>query len=722
MARYSLTIFLSAFLLFQLQPLIARIILPWFGGTAAVWTTCMMFFQIMLLLGYTWSHLLRRRLSPKSAWMVQTLLLVIAAWLTSIVPDEHLQPNGNENPTWAILGLLGQTIALPFFVLATTSPLIQAWQSTTHPNRSPYRLYALSNLGSMLALVSYPFLVERYFSVADQTRYWRIAFVTYCVLCGWSGWQAFGESAWRSAGQPSDTPRHSGIRFWTRARQTMVWLILAAAASTVLLATTNLMSQDIASVPFLWILPLALYLASFVICFDMAKLYQRWLFVPLLAVSAMASLLVFHLSVLTGALLQIGVLSMVCFAVAMICHGELERIKPAPEGLTWFYLVLGIGGAVGGIFVSVAAPRWFNGYHEFQIGLLISLIVAAIALYRSMQERPSRSSWVRMLGAWLAASFLFLASSLTVSSLCVNADPSFFPNRIFQSRNEYGLLAVEQENGYRKLIHGQIEHGGQFVDPQQTNFSSYYQPGSGVAIAIEACRQDRRSAPEGEPKGLRVGILGLGVGGMMRWSEPGDTFTFYEINPLVAKIAREYFTYLDDAPGRSEIVAGDGRLQLERRARNRSSNEAATRNENEPFDLLFMDAFSSDSIPVHLITRECFEIYLRNLQPDGMLIAHISNRFVDLRPVVYQNAIDAGLTPILIETKSDEVGYRTRWVLMTRNADILNSETVKQYQTDWPQDMRPIRWTDDYASLFEVIDWSGKIDWDRLSEPRRKSE
>ncbi len=699
MLRYGITIFLSAFLLFQVQPMIAKFILPWFGGTAAVWTTCMMFFQIVLLLGYSYAHLLRLLFKPRTAWLIHIGLLVVAVLFCQVAPSEAWQPAGGENLTLGILMVLAATIGLPFFVLSTTGPLVQVWQSTSHRGRSPYRLYALSNLGSMLALISYPFLFERFMPLASQATWWSVGFLAFAGFCCWSGWQTINIKDWEGEADPtanSSTQRNSTSSSigWMRP---MVWVLLTMAASVMLLATTNLMCQEIASVPFLWILPLSLYLLSFIICFDRPAWYKRRIFMPLLVISTFISIALVHLNVKAGIMMQIGGLVTVCFASAMTCHGELERLKPEVRYLTGFYLLVAVGGALGGIFVAVIAPHIFTGFYEFHLALLICLLVPLVIL---VQEYRHRRGAVSKPVIWILGSAIMLAATFVVCSLVYFVDESYHPTFVYQSRNEYGLVSVLESGQYRRFINGRIEHGGQNTDPAfAMEHTSYYMPGSGVSIAVESFRDYLKSI--GSERGLRVCVLGLGAGGMMTWGETGDQFDFYEINPLVEGIARNYFTYLSAGAADSRVVLGDGRVQLQRHADN----------DGQKYDLIFMDAFASDSIPIHLITSECFDVYEKNLDENGIIIVHISNRFVDLRPVVYQSAIERGMTPILVDFRPRDKGNPTVWVLLTKNQSICNSDLVRNSQTEWPTDMKPVRWTDDYASLAAQLKWSNTIDW-----------
>lgn len=717
MLRYGITIFLSALLLFQVQPLIARNILPWFGGTAAVWTGCMLFFQTGLLLGYGYAYVVQRWLSPRNGWYVHMVFLTLAAFFAMPIPSESLQPSGTENVTVGVWSILLKTIAIPFIALSATSPLIQAWQAETHSHRSPYPLYALSNVGSLLALISYPFVIEPWLSAGEQGQVWRLVFWMFVVFCFASGWQVSKISDRQQQAQGTDGTLDS-----TPVWQLLVWLALAMTGSVVLLATTNLLCQEIAAVPLLWIAPLTVYLLSFVICFDYPNLYQRWFFIPFLAISAVIAVFVVLINVFAGVGLQIGAMLSVCFAATMTCHGELERLKPAPRELTKFYFILAFGGALGGFGVAVLAPKWFADFYEFYIGVLASLTIMMIACYYSyFAKRGGGERWkFQTIGSMIGLLLLIGAFAIVALSLYIVIDPNLRPNEIHRERNEYGLLAVEEKSGYRNFIHGHIEHGGEFVSGESKKYSSYYQPGSGVAVAIEVFREFQ--ILNGRDEGLQVGVVGLGVGGMLAWSKANDQFTFFELDPAVERIARKYFRYLNQTPAKTEVIIGDGRIQLQRRGEAiRQKKATQAQMDAARFDLLFLDAFSSDAIPIHLMTAECFSIYLDNLAENGVLIAHITNRFVDLRPVVYHLANENQLSPILLETKHTSDTSATRWVLMTRNADVLSTLASHPNRVDWPRGMKTIRWSDDRSSLFDVITLSGKIDWTPVKETRQKN-
>jgi hypothetical protein len=709
MLRYSLTIFLSAFLMFQIQPLVARAILPWFGGTAAVWASCMLFFQSGLLLGYGFVHALRLWVRPKTAWYIQIALLLLAANYSYPIPAEKLQPDGNENLAFSVFWILALTIGIPFFLVSTSGPLIQAWQSLSHPHRSPYPLFALSNFGSLVALLSYPLVTERYLATWEQGRFWQIGFLIFGVLVFASGLQIGRDSTWIEppadgiTAHPNRSPRSQFLP--------LIWMLLSMNGSTLFLATTNLMTQEIASVPLLWVLPLSIYLVSFMICFDFPKAYQRALFAPALAISAIAAVVVVHLTAFLAIGLQIRILCTICFFGTMTCHGELERLKPNPGKLTSFYLAIAVGGALGGLLVAVVAPLLFAEFYEFQLSLLATMMISMVALFLGRERAlpngsPERWSPMSTVFRLTCQLLLLISISCVLCSLAYLFFPGFRPNQIHRERSQYGVLAVEESGNYRRFVHGNIEHGGQFLDKVTPQYSRYYYPESGIALALGTLREklQPRSSTHLAKRRLNVGIVGLGIGGVLAWAERGDRFTFYELDPAVERIARKYFTFLIDSAAETQVLLGDGRLQLKRRLDDISSSPSEPK-AVERFDLLFLDAFSSDAIPIHLMTEEAFAIYLEALSPEGIVVVHITNRFVDLRPVLYHHAERFKLTPVYIESIKSDRQQETRWILLSRDPGILDSEMVKKHACRRPPDMLPIRWTDDYSSLMDVIKW-----------------
>ncbi len=681
MLLYPFVIFLGAFLLFQIQPLIAKIILPAFGGSSVVWSTCMLFFQVVLLGGYAYAHWLHEHLAPKKQAMLHSLLLLASLLVLPIGPDAARAVRGVDHPSWQVLRLLAATVGIPYFLLAATSPLLQAWYARRR-GKAPYRLYALSNLASMLALLSYPALVEPTLTTRHQGSIWSIAYFAFAALCASAAWhsasahEAYVESSSESELVSATTPD------W---RLFAIWIALAACASILLLSVTTFLTQDVAAIPFLWILPLSVYLLTFIVCFDSPRVYFRPVFYPLLA--AALSLFAYLLKHPNGAL-KIGwtvVLSSVAlFFCCMVCHGELVRLKPHPRYLTLFYTMLSVGGATGGIFVALIAPNVFNGYEEFPIGLgLCSMLAGGVLLV------CQREWFHRWWGRALSGSVIALVTAyLIVLGFIVHDSLAGFR---LARRNFYGQLRVEDASNeddnltHRKLLHGVINHGEQILDPKYRREPiSYFCNGTGIGRAMLAGK-------EGVPR--RIGILGLGCGTLAAYGRTGDTIRIYEINPLVLEIARSEFTYLQETPARIETVLGDGRRSLE----------------NEPsqqFDLLVMDAFSGDSVPVHLITREAFQTYLRHLKPGGILVVNISNKHLDLRPVMERGAAAFGKIALYYSFdafEEDTFCKNADWILVTDPS--VRETQPKLYAAG--QVLKPYTsfraWTDDFSNMFRIL-------------------
>ena len=678
---YASVIFLGAFLLFQIQPLIAKIILPTFGGSSIVWSTCMLFFQVVLLLGYAYAHWLNEHLRPAKQAITHSALLLVSIAVLPIGPNAAHGVNGAGHPSWQILRLLAVTIGFPYFALSSTSPLLQAWYAR-RKDKTPYRLYALSNLASMAALLTYPALLEPNFTTRHQGWIWSIAYVAFALLCTASAWQNA-----RGLTKAGETETKQALARDARPRWPMMllWIGLAACGSILLLSVTTFLTQDVAAIPFLWVLPLSIYLLTFIICFDSPRAYARPVFYPLLAA---ALFLLAYLLKHPNGVLKIGwtvVLSVAAlFFCCMVCHGELVRLKPRPRYLTLFYTMLSVGGATGGIFVALAAPSIFSGYEEFPIGLALCAVLAAALLladHRDWFRRP----WGRV----VSAAMLALVGAYLVFLGTIEHD-SLAGYRLAR-RNFYGQLRVqdtvdEDDNFvHRKLLHGVINHGEQILDAKYRREPiSYFCHGTGIAYAM-------LSGNPGIPR--KIGILGLGCGTLAAYGRPGDTIRIYEINPLVLDIARSEFTYLGDTPAHVETVLGDGRLALEQEP-------------SQQFDVLVMDAFSGDSVPVHLITREAFQTYLRHLKPGGILAVNISNRHLDLRPVMERGAAALGRIALFYSfqaSEEDSLCKNADWVLIAEPSiretqpALYKAGQVLQPYTGF----RP--WTDDFSNMFRIL-------------------
>ncbi len=672
---------LSAFLLFQVQPVISKFILPWFGGSPGVWSTCLLCFQVLLCAGYAYAHTLRR-LSRKWQWSVHGTLVLAAVCTLPIAPGPQWKPTGETDPVRGILAILLANVALPYFVLSSTSPLVQVWFGRLGEGRAPWRLYALSNLGSLAALLSYPFFVEPRWDVMQQAWLWSGGFVLFALLSLWSAhrdWKLGGEN------QPDD--RAPDIKpLWSRR---LLWVLLPAVASVLLLATTNHLCQDVAVIPFLWVLPLSLYLLTFIICFEHERWYARaaWALpsmVVLLAAGTHESLVEqdwWHWDLAPNFQAEIALVCGAMFLGCMICHGELTRLKPGARHLTEFYLFMSAGGALGGLFVSLAAPRLFTTYREWPYGLFVAFAISSAALTRevwSMRGRWSRRFGLAGAVALSTALGIWFAMHLTPEE----AEP------IAITRNFYGVISVVEEfddhgTGSRTLYHGDIVHGYQYLSVQRRNEPhGYYGGATGIGRVLRALR-GRADA--------HVGVVGMGAGTVAAYGKKGQRFRFYDINPAIVRLARTHFHFLEDMEQRGgtvEVAMGDARQSLEREKSRR-------------FDVLLLDAFSGDAVPVHLLTREAFEIYLRHMKPEGVIAVHVSNRYIALAPVVTRVAESLGMRTTRVITEFHGLDEASDYVLVTNSQATLNANPPDV--PDVKEPVVPTLWTDRRHNLFEIL-------------------
>jgi SAM-dependent methyltransferase len=675
MPLYALTIFVSAFLLFLVQPVMAKQILPWFGGSAAVWTTCLVFFQMTLLLGYAYADLVVRHLSARSQVGLQVVLLLISCIALPIVPGAQWKPIGTESPSLLILGLLAMTVGLPYLLLSTTSPLVQAWFARSFPGRSPYRLFALSNLASMLALVGYPFGLEPWVTTRMQSYGWSGAYAVFAVLCAACGWYSLRTSRSLADGGAADAriPAESGNEAPPTPGRQLLWGALAAMGSFLLLAVSNHICQNIAAIPLLWVVPLAIYLLTFILCFDGSGWYRRGLFAPLLA--AVLGVMGWTLADrdLTHELaLQIGVFCAGLFIACMFCHGELARLKPAPRYLTRFYLMISAGGAFGSALVGLVAPLILPAYFELAFGLV------ACAALLTFQVRRAHPVFVTL--AIAALVFTLGAEVWQVKE--------FYKNTVLATRNFYGVLRVQEfgddTTRHRSLIHGTILHGTQYLAPELARSpTTYYTQSSGVGRVLESLHPSVRP--------LKVGIIGLGTGTIAAYGSRGDVYRFYDINPAVVTIANRDFSYLKDSEATIETALGDARLTLDREP-------------PQGFDLLAVDAFSSDAIPVHLLTTEALAIYLKHMKPGGIIAFHVTNRYLNLVPVVQRLAEVHGLHAAMIYDDTDDgMTSVSDWVLLSDSEAALEPAQISEVAV--PIEPRPDLklWTDDFNNIVQVL-------------------
>lgn len=786
---------LSAFLLFQVQPIISKFILPWFGGSPGVWTTCMLFFQVVLFAGYAYAHGLTL-LPRKWQGVLHGLLLGLAIVMLPIAPDEKWKPTGAEDPAFRILLLLLVSVGLPYFVLSSTSPLVQVWFTRTNGGASPWRLYALSNIGSLAALLSYPLFFEVHWDVLEQTTLWAVGFGAFAILSLSGIWMDRRHALDAAARPPEKVNTAADHPGWGRRS---LWVLLSALASCVLLSATNHVCQDVAVIPFLWVVPLSLYLLTFIICFEHERWYARvsalWALPALVLLfvactedqmrkqafwTSLEKLAHTHvepvLEKLTGGSVDLSTLDLTpnylwelgwsfgaIFFACMLCHGELTRLKPAPRRLTEFYLLMSAGGALGGLFVSLGAPRMFTTFAEWPLSLIAAFILGCVVLLRGVWRVQSGWGWPILavitlavgLAGWVLAAHsklvhdalpqqakmdivvpmwvlglvaagmvaclalvlvraarrgtvrigmlsLLLLGALSAVALLMMTDLGFKrEEKLERVRNFYGMLTVterEDVNGDPhsiELSNGGIVHGMQYVSPvYRREPTTYYNHDTGIGKALDSLRTRAEA---------RVGVVGMGSGTVSCYAQSGHTYRFYDINPEVVRIAQKHFTYLGDLQKRGarlEIVVADARLALEREP-------------SQGFDVLLLDAFSGDSVPVHLLTREAFTIYQRHMRPDGIIAVHITNSYLVLAPVIEKIAQDVGYKTTRIATASDGSEQdSTDYILVTNNPTFLaaNPPSLVGNEIVLKHDVR--LWTDRYHNLLKILD----IPWNVVKE------
>ena len=649
----SVTITCSAALLFAIQPMIAKTILPRFGGSAGVWVACMMFFQIVLLLGYLYSFWITRYPRPFVRTAIHLLLLGVSLPLLPLRPRVEWTTG---NPTLSILLALAASVGLPFFLLSTTSPLVQSWYAGSRGANLPYRLFALSNTASLLALLAYPVVIEPALATPIQLRWWSIGYLAVVLLLTMG---AIHNRAWTFEDEPGAAAASSN--------RPVLWIMLAACASALWLAVANYLSQEVAPIPFLWVLPLTLYLLSFVICFGWDGWYRPKLFRWLLPAAWIAIGSRIGLGATGGDLrFDIPLMLMALLVLCLFCHGELARTKPAPRGLAFFYLMAATGGALGAMFVGLAAPAVFSTYLELPIGIVATVFLSLVLIYGI----TARGRLIRL--GVLAIAALVAASSFNGGSASVAV-----------RRNFYGTLQVRDSGvgdlAVRTLYNGRTEHGVQFLSPARRRTpTAYYGAQSGIGLLLEASGMPNR----------RVAVIGLGAGTLAAYGRKGDFFRFYEINPAVTQAAAADFRFLGDSAAATDVVDGDGRLRLEQ----------------EPphsFDAIVLDAFSDDAIPVHLLTREAFQVYFARLRGGGPLAIHLTNRYLDLNPVVESlaAAFQKGVVRIHSPADPQTQTLAAEWAIVSDwNA---TTERLRSHADPTPRKPGPL-WTDDYSNLFQI--------------------
>jgi SAM-dependent methyltransferase len=674
---YACTIFLSAFLLFVVEPMAAKQLLPTLGGSSAVWTTCLVFFSVVLLLGYLYAHWLSSRFTP-TLQAVLHILLLTAALLTLGV---HIRPSSaavSYHPALTVFRALAVVIGLPYLALSATTPLLNTWYAASFADPSPYRLFALSNLASLLALACYPLLLEPHYTMTQQTGWWSSGFLLFAVICGAIAWQGRRRVLPPHRFEP-DANTTSGKAVQHAAPEAF-WFVLTLGGGMMLTAVTHHMSENIAAIPLLWLPPLALYLLTFILAFQgvWRPIRQSMLRLVLVAVASMAYVLRdirTQLPIMVSVPLFLAGLFIIC----LFLHGELYARRPGTAGLTRFYLVAAAGSAAGTMLVGVIAPLVLRANYDLACTLVVVALIAFAATWHD---------------GW-GLRILWLAGATAAVVVLSNQVRQYDDDAVALMRNFYGTLRVReshlppQSDTNRQLLNGTIEHGAEWFAPQFLDQPlTYYAPDSGLGMAMRLC-----CGPD--PK--RVGVIGLGTGTVAAYGNAGDVIRFYEINPLVERLATHWFTFLHDSHAQTDVVLGDARLSL--------AAEPPQR-----FNVIVVDAFSGDAIPVHLLTREALALYRRHLRPDGLIVFHVSNQYVDLEPVVAATARDAGLRAVSVHSHGDEQNglYYADWILVTANLTFLNQPDIvnNAFPTPLRADMR--LWTDNYSSVFPLLKWQSR--------------
>jgi hypothetical protein len=674
---FALTIFLSSFLLFQVQPIIGKYILPWFGGTSAVWTTAMLFFQTVLLLGYSYT-LFISKLSIKKQIILHSLIVLaiggllgflFTKWQVPILPDVSFKPDDSFSPILQVLFILSISVGLPYFLLSTTSILLQKWFSIIQSEKSPYPLYALSNTASLLALLTYPVVIEPFLPLQYQGIWWAAGFLCYAAVLLLCSLQTFFSQKHivQKKAKTVTIPR----------KTIFIWLALSSISTLMLLSATAMLTQSIAPIPFLWVLPLSLYLLSFILCFSGSKWYKRNLYAYIFLVTA-PFVVACTFSQVPSLVVGLILYSLMLFSCCMLCHGELYHLKPPAQRLDTFYVLIALGSVISGIFSGVIAPLLFRGFWEVYFAFYLGFFLAFILLveyknsmiYRRMHIYFSTKKelyWCIGIGFPL----VMVAMGVALNSLSGY-------NAVTTWRNFYGVIAVKQKNHEEGpatlLFHGNVVHGTQYSSKSlRYGPTAYYGPESGISRVLKDMQKKQKQ--------MTVGVVGLGVGTLAAFGRTGDTYVFYEINPQVVDVAYSHFTYLADTPAAKDVVLGDGRLSVEK--------------DKRQFDVIVLDAFSDDAIPVHLLTREAFTSYLKKLNTNGVIIVNISNNFINLKPLLQQVAKHFDLKLAVVRSHAKGIYTEAEWAVLSKNKTVLPLAQNKE---------KTVRlWTDDYSNLFQIL-------------------
>lgn len=703
---FSITILINSYLLFQIQPIISKYILPWFGGTSFVWITSLLFFQLLLLAGYLYSFILSR-LSLRIQFIAHSLLvfcciiivaLLFSQWSTPITPGVESKIPDIYSPVIQVLALLGISVGLPYFLLSTTSTLLQHWFSKLPHNKSPYPLYALSNVGSLLAICAYPFFIEPFFTIQYQGNIWSGFFVLLCVLLIicilltgvllTATFRNKSKSTSRSSLQKQKKIPEINVQYhW---KHIVLWIYYPAVSSILLTAVTHQLTQGIAPIPFIWLIPLGLYLLSFILCFSEKNYYHRNFFAYIFLLSGITTIFILLSAFMIGIIPELILYTIMLLSAFMICHGELFHSRPHASQLNIYYLIISAGSVIGSIIVAIIAPLFFVGlYWEFLLGLYLTTIIAVLiitvdttsVLSKKLQSVFSSDTEKKYIFVTLVSIIFLFFSWYTFTTQ--------YTNSIGVWRNFYGILRVleNDKKQLRCLTNGKINHGCQPTQQSERMKPTMYFGENSVGLVFKSIRT-HTSTP------LKIGGIGLGVGTIASYGQKDDTLIFYELNPLDVSIAKQYFTYLSDTKASVQIRIGDGRSLLEKELKE---------NNNQQFDIFIMDAFNDDAIPVHLLTKEAFALYKEHVKKDGIIAVHISNSYLDLRPVITKSAEYHALHVQFIDSPpTNPTESRSRWALLAQNKQLLHTAEIKKVQ--WEKSNKDIAiWTDDFSNLFQII-------------------
>ena len=709
---YAFSVLVSAFLLFQIQPLIGKYILPWFGGTPAVWSTVLLFFQALLTGGYAYAYWLlgrgQRRLQGAVHLIALGLSLGLLAltalsWPSPLTPDVSWRPQGADLPIWDILKVLAVAVGAPYLLLASNSTLMQGWFSDDHPGRTPYRLYALSNAGSLVALISYPVIFEPLLTVRTQAYVWSAGYLIFAISAGYLALRTLRRAPADALAVSKESQAEAQQR--PRLAVYLFWIGLAACASTLLLAVTSQITQEVAVIPFLWVIPLTIYLLTFILTFAGGRGYARQPYLIAFFVLSLVSVWMLVKSPPFSITTQIMTYLLLLFICCMICHNEMYKLRPHPRFLPAFYLMMALGGALGGIFVTLLAPLLFStGFWELQWGLILCGVLLTLIMHRERapvllkRQQKARARGEQQRPRWKPVVIASGVSVLVLAGFVLLVMQAISSGSLLAARNFYGVLRVWQINEAQpallayQLTHGKTVHGSQFEATEIRKVpTTFYAETSGVGLLF-------KNHPA-RPGNLHVGALGLGIGTVASYGEAGDSFRFYEINPDVIRIAQGeggYFSFLSDSAAAVQVIPGDARMSLERELASSGSQN---------FDILVLDAFSGDAMPLHLLTQEAFAIYLKHLKPDGVIAINVSNRYFNLDLEVFKQADALNLKAALIEDSGDVIqSYDSVWMLLSRQPEILDLPAIAARRSERPAIPANLpAWTDDFSNLLQIL-------------------